>query len=172
MSPQIIQAIPADAAEIAALVNSAYRGDSAREGWTHEAEILGGTRTDEEDIGNILNAAGFLILKCVLNGKIIGCVELKLEVDRLYLGMLTVRPDLQGRGIGKTLMRAAEDYANHHRCKSVFMTVISVRHELIAWYNRNGYYPTGERKPFDFTDSRFGRPKQKLEFLVMEKKLQ
>ena len=169
---QIIPAGSADVAEITALVNSAYRGDSARRGWTHEAELLGGTRTDEADIKNILNAPGYSILKYVKNGRVMGCVELKLEVDRLYLGMLTVNPDLQGKGIGKALMKAAEDYAINKRCGTVFMTVISVRGELIAWYNRHGYHATGERRPFDFTDPRFGKPKQQLEFLVLEKKLE
>lgn len=172
MSLQIIPADFSDADEIASLVNSAYRGDSARQGWTHEAEILDGTRTDGHVIREILNEPGHQILKYIKDGEIVGCVEIMYEHNRLYLGMLTVRPDLQGRGIGKALMSAVELRASERHCKSIFMTVISVRHELIEWYKRHGYLPTGEKKPFNFTDPRFGQPKQNLEFLVLEKKIQ
>ena len=85
--------------------------------------------------------------------------------------MLTVRPNLQGKGIGKELLNAAETEAKNQSCTSIFMTVISVRKELIEWYMRHGYQLTGERKPFAFTDPRFGQPKMKLEFVVLEKKL-
>jgi ribosomal protein S18 acetylase RimI-like enzyme len=87
------------------------------------------------------------------------------------LGMLTVRPNLQGKGIGKELLKEAEDEAQRQNCPSIFMTVISVRQELIDWYVRHGYQLTGEKKPFAFTDPRFGQPKTKLEFVVLEKKL-
>jgi ribosomal protein S18 acetylase RimI-like enzyme len=85
--------------------------------------------------------------------------------------MLTVLPSLQGKGLGKELMQSAEDEAIRQRCTSIFMTVISVRKELIDWYIRKGYRLTGERKPFAFNDPRFGQPKMKLEFVVLEKKL-
>ncbi|MBV9988450.1 MAG: GNAT family N-acetyltransferase, partial [Chitinophagaceae bacterium] len=87
-----------------------------------------------------------------------------------YLGMLTVSPALQAKGIGKQLLKAAETYAEAHGCTAITMTVISVRHELIAWYERHGYRFTGERKPFP-ADAAFGLPKQDLEFIVMEKPL-
>ncbi len=160
-----------DAPELNQLVNSAYRGDSSRMGWTTEADLLDGTRTDAAQIAELLESTGTTILKYVVDGRIDACVELIIEGSKLYLGMLTVRPTLQGNGIGKVLLKAAEDYATQHNCTSIFMTVITVRTELIDWYVRHGYQDTGERKPFAFTDPRNGQPRQALEFMVLEKGL-
>lgn len=171
MTAIIEAAKPEDAVVLDRLVNGAYRGESSKLGWTTEADLLDGTRTDALAISALLEDPGTMILKYVENGKILGCVELKVENDRLYLGMLTVQPDLQGRGIGKELLRRAEDEARKRKCSSIFMTVISAREELIAWYIRHGYHATGERRPFNFDDPRFGLPKVPLEFVVLEKKL-
>lgn len=167
----ITKATVADAPELDRLVNSAYRGDSSRQGWTTEADLLDGTRTDAAAIKELIETPGTILFKYVENGEIIGCVELKNHEGKLYLGMLTVKPNLQGKGIGKKLLNAAEEEAVKQQCASVFMTVISIRKELIDWYVRNGYQLTGERKPFAFNDPRFGQPKMKLEFVVLEKKL-
>jgi ribosomal protein S18 acetylase RimI-like enzyme len=169
MSFEILTARPNDAPELDILVNSAYRGDSSRQGWTTEADLLDGTRTDAAAIEDIINRPGFKILKYVEDAEILGCVELHNENGKLYLGMLTVRPHLQGKGIGKDLLKAVEAEAKRQKCKSIFMTVISVRKELIDWYVRHGYVHTGERKPFAFNDPRFGQPKKQLEFVVLEK---
>ncbi len=167
----ITKAIVEDAPELDRLVNSAYRGDSSRQGWTTEADLLDGTRTDAAAIAELIKTPGTTILKYVEENKILGCIELQNQDGKLYLGMLTVRPHLQGNGIGKILLTAAEEEAERQQCPSIFMTVISVRKELIDWYVRHGYQPTGERKPFAFNDPRFGQPKMKLEFIVLEKKL-
>jgi ribosomal protein S18 acetylase RimI-like enzyme len=171
MAVIIEPATKADAVELDVLVNSAYRGDSSRQGWTTEADLLEGTRTDAAAIAELIQIPGTTLLKYVEDGQILGCVELREEKHKLYLGMLTVRPYLQGKGIGKKLLEAAEDEAQKKDITSIFMTVISVRQELIDWYVRHGYVATGERKPFAFSDPRFGQPKQKLEFIVLEKKL-
>jgi len=97
-----------------------------------------------------------------------GCVYLEQQPDTVYLGMLTVSPLLQAGGIGKQLLQAAEDFAKRNGVDNISMTVISVRHELIAWYERHGYAKTGETKPFP-TDPAFGIPKQPLEFIAMKK---
>jgi ribosomal protein S18 acetylase RimI-like enzyme len=167
----ITKAVVEDAPELNSLVNSAYRGDSSRQGWTTEADLLDGTRIDANGIAELIKTQGTTLLKYVDEDKILGCVELKKSEGKLYLGMLTVRPNLQGKGIGKALLNAAEVEAKNQSCTSIYMTVISVRKELIDWYMRHGYQLTGERKPFAFTDPRFGQPKMKLEFVVMEKKL-
>lgn len=167
----ITKAIVEDAPTLETLVNSAYRGDSSRQGWTTEADLLDGTRTDSAAIAELIQTPGTTLLKYIEDKEILGCVELRNQNGRLYLGMLTVRPHLQGKGIGKKLLKAAEEEAKNQKCSSIFMTVISVRKELIDWYVRHGYQPTGERKPFAFNDPRFGQPKQPLEFIALEKKL-
>jgi ribosomal protein S18 acetylase RimI-like enzyme len=167
----ISRALPTDVESIAILVNSAYRGDHAKKGWTTEADLIDGTRTDAAALADIIKKPGTTILKYEQDGKIIGCVELKTADGRLYLGMLTVEPSIQGGGIGKKMLTAAEEFGKAEGCRSVYMTVITIRKELIDWYKRHGYVDTGERKPFQFNDPRFGQPKQKLEFLVLEKQL-
>lgn len=151
------------------LVNSAFRGETSKKGWTTEEHLLDGIRTNEELLAESMQEKGTTLLKYVENGTILGMVMLKNQKDKLYLGMLTVSPDLQGGGIGKKLLYAAEDFAKKHQLPKIAMTVISVRQELIDWYKRHGYVLTGETQPFPMSDTKFGLPKQFLEFVVMEK---
>ena len=84
--------------------------------------------------------------------------------------MLTVAPRLQASGLGRRLLAAAEDYACGHGARTIAMTVIDVRHSLIAYYQRRGYRLTGETAPFPYGDTRVGRPlRNDLAFVVMEK---
>ncbi len=168
---QIKPAVATDAKALSELINSAYRGDSSRAGWTTEADLLDGSRTDPELVRHVIDTENTTLLKLEENDEIQGCVELRKEDDRMYLGMLTVRPDLQGMGIGKMLMDAAEKHARSSGCKMMYMTVLVPRKELIAWYVRQGYTDTGKRKPFAFNDPRFGKPKQSLEFTILTKPL-
>lgn len=159
----------ADLPELEQLVNSAYRGDSSRQGWTTEADLLDGIRTDKEALYSMIHEPGSVILKCTTpNHELIGCVYLHKQEHKMYLGMLTVSPFVQAKGIGKQLLNAAELYAQEQRCSAMVMTVITLRHELIEWYERRGYHQTQERRPFP-DDPRFGIPRQHLEFVVMEK---
>lgn len=167
----ISKAILADAPELNKLVNSAYRGDSSRQGWTTEADLLDGTRIDEAAMRELINKKDTVVLTYREANELLGCVELRVQGRKLYLGMLSVKPNNQGKGIGKKLMLAAEDYAKQQKMDTLFMTVISVRKELIEWYVRHGYKLTGERKPFIMPDARWGIPKQYLEFVVLEKNL-
>lgn len=171
MNQTIVKAISADAESINQLVNSAYRGDSSKQGWTTEADLLDGTRIDEAAVKELIEKTDTTILKYVEANQILGCVELRQEKGKLYLGMLSVAPNTQGKGIGKKLLHAGEDYAKSIGINTMIMTVISVRQELIDWYVRHGYQQTGERKPFVVPDTRWGIPKQELEFVVLEKKL-
>lgn len=165
---------PATTADIKALdqlVNGAYRGDSSRAGWTTEADLLEGIRITENGLKEIFEKTEATILKAEDDaGNLVGCVYLEQKPDVLYLGMLTVNPQLQNSGIGKQLLFAGEDLAKAKGLGKMRMTVISVRHTLIAWYQRHGYQATGEKEPFP-NDPKFGLPKQKLEFIVMEKEL-
>lgn len=163
-------AIEADIPDINALVNSAYRGEEAKKGWTTEADLLDGSRVDEAALCEIIQNPQAAILKYEEAGNLLGCVYVEKKDDTLYLGMLTVSPDRQTGGIGRKLLNAAEKKAVNAGCKTVTMTVISVRYELIAWYERRGYRSTGDVLPFP-SDPRFGTPKQPLSFIVMEKVL-
>ena len=171
----IIQATLPDAAELVELVNSAYRGESSQQGWTTESHLLDGIRIDEPTMREYLQARDTIILKYVSDeGRIIACVYLqKFSNKKLYLGMLTVSPELQAGGIGRQLLQEAEVWAKKLDCKIIFMTVISTRFELIDWYKRRGYTDTGKRDPFH-NGGRFGIPKQEepIELMVLEKEVQ
>lgn len=160
-----------DIPELVHLINSAYRGEEAKKGWTHEADLIDGSiRTDEASLRQLIQKANALILKYVYNGNIAGCVFLEKKNEKLYLGMLSVSPDMQAKGIGKKLLKAADDHARKNKCIIIEMTVISVRNELINWYERNGYHKTKKKEAFP-SDGRFGLPKKPLEFIYLEKQL-
>jgi ribosomal protein S18 acetylase RimI-like enzyme len=153
-----------------ALLNSAYRGDESKKGWTSEADLLQGEiRTDAGNLMDLMKTKDAAFLKYANEAnKIEGCVFLHKQGDRLYLGMLSVSPLSQARGIGRQLMNEAIFFAREKNCSSIYMKVISVRHELIAWYEKQGFKKTGKQEPFP-TDNRFGIPTQLLEFEIMEK---
>lgn len=169
-NPYIIFATTTDIPAIKDLLNNAYRGESSKQGWTTEAGLIAGDiRTDEAMLLNVMNQTGsvFLIYENE-EQKVIGCVNLQEHDDKLYLGMFSVSPQLQGGGIGKKLLQAAEEYARHLEKKAICMSVISLRTELVNWYMRHGYADTGERKPFT-EDGLTGRHLQPLEFMILEK---
>lgn len=158
-----------DILQLVSLINSAYRGEASRQGWTTEADLLEGElRTDIPTLSSLMNEIDGMVLKYFTDEGIIGSVYLKVQERGLYLGMLTVSPLKQAAGIGKELMKAAEEIAREKNCPCIFMNVISVRPELIAWYERQGYYKTGETKPLP-ADTKFGKPTRPLEFAIMEK---
>lgn len=177
-----------DAEALSALVNSAYRGDSSRVGWTTEADLLGGQRTDPDALresieqGETMGDRVLLVHEAVQPSGPAGgsaalaidaCVQLERHGDEAYLGMFTVRPTLQGGGLGRRLLAGAEQDARRRwGVTAVHMTVIAQRAELIAWYERRGYRATGETAPFPYGDARFGEPLQPdLHFVVLRKVL-
>jgi ribosomal protein S18 acetylase RimI-like enzyme len=162
-----LQDIPA----LNTLINSAYRGESSKKGWTTEANLLEGKRTTEEELTETIQDSKNTILKFTENNQIIGCVLLVEKEDKLYLGMLTVSPVLQNSGIGKKLLHQAEIHAKELGLPRIVMTVISVREELVAWYKRNGYVDTGVREPFPESDVHVTVSEEPLEFIVLEKKI-
>ena len=166
-------ATSADIPTLHALVHSAYRGESAKRGWTHEADLLDGQRTDEAALADALSNPDVLTLVAE-EGALIGCVQgTRVSGTHAYLGMLTVDPTLQAQGLGRQLMAAIEAaVAAHFGVTHMEMTVIKQRAELIAYYERRGYGLTGEMRPFPLDDERFGLPKtRELEFVVLEKAL-
>jgi ribosomal protein S18 acetylase RimI-like enzyme len=152
------------------LINSAYRGETSKQGWTTEANLLQDQRITADELYETINNKENTILKFIESDTIIGCVLLADKGNKLYLGMLTVSPELQNSGIGKKLLQKAEEHALSLNLPKIVMTVISIREELIAWYNRHGFMDTGVREPFPLngTDAVISEP---LEFIVLEKKI-
>lgn len=143
------------------LVNSAYRGDSSKAGWTTEADLLDGQRTDCEALAEIIEMPHNQIEMALdENGEAVGCVHLKEEGNGiLYFGMLTVSPVMQARGLGKEIIKHVEEVAKKENCSSIRISVIPQRKELIAFYERRGFKATGKYEEFPSHDPRFGVPK-------------
>ncbi|PWS29288.1 GNAT family N-acetyltransferase [Pedobacter yonginense] len=162
-----------DIPQLQKLINSAYRGDESKKGWTTEAEILGGIRIDEQTLEGYLDHEKVCILKyCDADGAILGSVYLEIKQPELYLGLFAVSPSHQAKGIGKALLKEAEAFALANGCNRIAITVISSRTELIAWYERHGYIATGKSIAFEDIEGRFGEPKQEHIVLIgMEKRL-
>lgn len=160
---------PADVDDVVALVESAYRGDSSRSGWTTEADLLDGQRTDPDQVRALLERPGSQILLAETGATIRGTCHLERIGPRTaYFGMFAVQPDRQGSGIGRSLLARAARTAAGWGCTEMRMTVIRQRADLIAWYRRLGFLPTGETEPFPYGDERFGRPRRDdLEFVVL-----
>lgn len=166
------RATSADVAAIVGLVERAYRGEPSRAGWTTEADLLDGQRTDAREVEALLEAEGSQILLGLDDGVIVATAALTDEGDALYFGMFAVEPTRQGLGWGGTLLAEAERRAREAGLWAVRMTVIAQRAELIAYYRRRGYQATGDIAPFPYGDPRFGQPKRDdLYFVVLEKRL-
>jgi ribosomal protein S18 acetylase RimI-like enzyme len=162
---------PTDVAAIVALVESAYRGDASKQGWTTEADMLEGQRTDPVSVGSLLAKPDSRVLLAETEaGELLACAHVEKLGDAGYFGMFSVRPNLQGSGIGRAVLAEAERVARDEwQCREMQMTVISIRDELVAWYERRGYHRSGVFKPFPYGDARFGIPKRddlRFEMLV------
>lgn len=165
----ITKATQTDVPELNKLINSAYRGESSKKGWTTEAHLLEGLRIDEATLDSYFADPNIIILKNTdETGRITGSVYLEVRGPKLYIGMFSVSPLLQGKGLGRELLLAAATYAKQFGCHTLTMTVISTRLELISWYERRGFKPTGETLPFH-VDKKFGTAKQPIELIVLEK---
>jgi len=165
----ITKATLQDISALNILINSAYRGETSKKGWTTEAHLLEGKRTTEEELTEMIQDPKNTFLKYTENDQIIGSVLLVEKEHQLYLGMLTVSPELQNSGIGKKLLAEGENHAKALGLSSIIMTVVSVRSELIAWYKRHGYVDTGAREAFPSSDIHINVSDKPLEFIYLEK---
>ncbi|HET6604983.1 MAG TPA: GNAT family N-acetyltransferase [Xanthomonadaceae bacterium] len=160
----------ADIDAVVALVESAYRGEVSRRGWTTEADLLDGRRTGRDEIEALMRAPGSDFLLAERGGEAVASAHVQRCGEHAWFGMFAVRPTLQGSGVGRALLVEAERLARvEWSCSEMRMTVISVREELIAWYLRRGYRRTGQYEPFPYGDERFGIPRRddlKFELLV------
>lgn len=166
-------ATDADIEAIVALVTSAYRGESSRAGWTTEADLLDGARIDPEVLRADIARDGSRVVLAERDSALLACAHVAVDGEAGYFGMFSVVPGLQGGGIGKQVLAECERIVRDDwRLPAMRMTVIDVRDELIAFYQRRGYRRTGITKPFPYGDARFGEPKRgDLRFEVLEKTL-
>ncbi|MEV0184848.1 GNAT family N-acetyltransferase [Streptomyces sp. NPDC050625] len=171
--PTFRDATDADVDALVALIESAYRGDTSRVGWTTEADILEGQRTDPEGVLQVIKSPDSRLLTVERDGRIVACCQLQHRGDHTYFGMFAVSPTLQGAGLGKLVIAEAERLARESwAATEMHMTVISVRNDLIAWYERRGYRRTGRMTPFPYGDERFGIPQRDdLQFELLVKEL-
>ena len=164
-----------DVPQIVELVESAYRGDASRVGWTTEADLLDGQRTDAVAVAETVTSDASLVLLASDDaGVLVACCQLDRRDDGVcYFGLFAVRPGLQGAGVGGEMLARAEDEARASFAASTMeMTVIEQRSELITWYERRGYRKTGDSRPFPYGDERFGIPRRDdLRFVVLTKSL-
>lgn len=145
------RAVIEDAVELAVLLNGSYRGESAKEGWTTESDLVGGERTNSADVKQLIQKAGSHFILAIDNGnkQILGCVHVKDEDEMtVYFGMLAVRPTFQTLGIGKALIEQVQKYTQATSRKRIRISVLNLRKELIAYYNRLGFFATGGTEVF------------------------
>jgi GNAT superfamily N-acetyltransferase len=161
--------VAADIPALVALIESAYRGESSRAGWTTEADLLDGQRIDAVMLAAQLSEPAVTVLQLDDTTGPLACAAVTDPGSgTAYFGMFAVRPTLQGTGIGSWMLRCAQEHARAHGAVRMELSVLWMRTELIDWYLRRGYRPTGGRVPFPHGDPRYGLPRRAdLEFLVL-----
>ena len=166
-------AVNGDIPALVALVTSAYRGDVSKQGWTTEADMLDGQRIDPDVLRHDIARPRSRIIIAERDGLLLACAHVAEEDGAGYFGMFSVHPERQGGGVGKVVLAEAERIAGEEwGLPAMRMTVIDIRDELIAFYERRGYVRTGIKKPFPYGDERYGIPKRDdLRFEVLEKPL-
>lgn len=163
-----------DAQKIVNLVNSVYRGEKALKSWTTEAALIDGQRVDVEMINQIISDPTQVILLLEEDNQLIGCVNLQKKSEtECFLGMLSVSLEHQGQGIAKKIIEYCENFArNYYQSKKMVLFVITVRQELMSFYERRGYTRTGQTHDFPYGEPKWGLPKVLgLKLEKLEKKL-
>ena len=185
------QAEASDIDSLEQLLNRCYR---QTEGWTNEADLIGGIRITQDELAStIANPTHYLFVypKTITGerdgeetGELLGCIGVDMQVnaagdEKAYIGMFAVHPELQGQGVGNVILQAAETFAGRHlqpdeqatdkKPARLTMSILSHRPELLSYYQRRGYQLNGNKMPFP-NDGNNGEPKrQDLELLELEK---
>jgi len=160
-----------DVPHLALLIEKAYRGEDAARGWTNEAALLTGPRSSSLEVEALVRDPDSRFVTAMRDGRLVGCALIQLKGDHAHFGMFAIDPDHQGNGLGRQLIAAAEDSARTlWGCASMRLAVISLRDELIAWYERRGFVRTGEREPFPF-ETATGAMRRDFDLVVLSKPL-
>ncbi|MEY3322807.1 MAG: hypothetical protein RLZZ417_2390 [Bacteroidota bacterium] len=165
---KISKALLSDIPDICKIVNHAYRGEEAKKGWTYESDLIeGDKRTSEMDLFSLISKEGATILVAKNEFEtIVGTVFLEVKESNLYMGMLSVEPVLQGKGMGKMLVLNAIEIGKLKGLKNIQIQVVNLRYELIAWYEKLGFILSGKKFPFQ-VPVEFGKPKVPIHFIEM-----
>ncbi len=171
---RLVAAQSADLRRVVDLLNAAYRGQEGLKGWTDERGILAGARTTVELLtAELTRKSAAVLLKWQIpdDDHLTGCILLEpIHAGTWHLGSFAVEPGRQNKGLGQAILSDAERWARERRAACLAMTVITARTELVAWYIRRGYVPTGEIAPFPYGDLSVGVPlRDDLRFAVLEK---
>jgi GNAT superfamily N-acetyltransferase len=125
---RIREANSGDIAEIVDVVNDAFRV---------ERDFRAGERTSVAEVSRLIESSHWLV--AIHDEQLAGAVLVRVEGTTGYFGMLAVRPSLQGLGIGRALVEAAEEYCRARGCTTMTLSTGSVRHELLRHYDKLGY---------------------------------
>lgn len=143
-----------DVAQLATLVNRAYE---------IEQFFVDGARTTPEEVSELLHEGRFLVLDAT--DGLAAAVYVKTEGEAAQIAMLSVSPELQGRGLGTRLVAVAEALSTAVGCRSMGLQIVNLRDELGPWYRRLGYRETSQHPYVD-------RPiKKPCHFIEMKKPL-
>jgi len=176
-----------DVPALEVLLNRCYRFN---EGWTNEADLVGGVRTNQGELESVINDPKqylFVFPKTesglrdgAETGEILGCINVEMGNNEAHIGMFAVNPELQGNGVGNTMLEAGEVFAARHlnhrkdtQGKSspalIKLFVLDGRPQLQSYYERRGYVATGNTEAFP-EDGNNGTPKKDgLYFLELAK---